>query len=183
MTDVALWYGFSLLGVWAVSILLAFALCRLFKRGGPVYLRHALLLSRLPMTLLAAAGTFAFSRQMGCFIFTWPAILFAGFMTVLDLTVAQEQKPAEERKDALVRVCVLVFLAECAAYYLACDRLSTPAGWGFLVGLLPAWPLAVRAARAGLAAKGVWEVLFWDFVAFSCHFWLSGAFTVWKTHL
>jgi hypothetical protein len=183
MKDVAFWYVSALFGVWAISILLAFLPCRLLKRTGRFSPRHALLLSRLPMTFLGAAGTFVLSRQAGRFVFTWPAILFAGFMTVLDSTVAQEQKPAEERKDALVRVCVLLFLVECAAYYFACDRLSTPAGWGFLVGLLPAWPFAVRSAKAAFAGERVREALFWDFAAFSCYFWLSGIFTVWKTHI
>lgn len=182
-SDIAYWFVWSFAGVWTLSMLITWAACCRGSRGSPVQAPWtAIAVSRGLMLVLGATGLFVFSALAGKLAFTWPAALFAAFTAVLAAAAWDERKPADQRSGTPVRILVFLFLIVCVGYYLLCGRLFIVAGWGFLVGFLPAWPFALIAAKQALVSRHLPRALLWDLLAFVVYFWSSGLFTIWKTH-
>jgi len=181
--DVARWFTWSFVGVWSVSMLITWAVCCRGGREDPSRAPWvAIALSRGLMLALGGAGLFVFSALAGELAFTWPTVLFAGFTAVLAAAAWEAQNPFEKRSGTAVRVFLILFLIVCVCYYLLCGRLFIVAGWGFLVGFLPAWPFALVAARRSALSRHPLRTALWDLLAFVVYFWSSGLFTIWKTH-
>ena len=131
--------------------------------------------------LLGLAGTVLFSRLAGVFIFTWPVALFSLFGLFVVDALPDANGPEATRSRILRRAMLASYACVCLGYCLLCGRLFIVAGQGFVVGLLPALPVILLAARKR-AGSSLPSRLFWDLFAFSVFFWSSGLFTVWKTH-
>ena len=76
------------------------------------------------------------------------------------------------------------FVGLCLGYVYLCrnDALpSIPMGYGFLVGILPALPVALAAARGLEGSRRPAWVWCLTAGAFSVYYWASALFTVWRT--
>jgi len=174
------WYGYCMVVVLGASSVLALLAYFVAARRGPL---RALLAGRVAfhcaVFLLGAAGTYVLSKLTGEFIFTWPAAIFAAYQTMLILAV--QAKHRGKRAQWGSRAFVLAFLGLCYGYFRLCESLNLPMGFGFLVGILPAFPVAMLAAWRVSVRKRLLSDLLWAAVSFSAYFWASGLFTVWKT--
>ncbi|MCI0685007.1 MAG: hypothetical protein L0Y71_23160 [Gemmataceae bacterium] len=133
---------------------------------------------------VGVAGLRVCRRVRDEFLWTWPVALFAGFQITLQTIVAVEAVeagPDRARRRWLSRGVVLAFLAMCWLYYVACQQLGLATAWAFLIGFLPAWPLAAPAARSWVARASWWRRGAWLAAAYSVFYWSGGAFIAWKT--
>ncbi len=90
------------------------------------------------------------------FSFTWPVTLFAVFQSAILASVAATRAPTDRATRRLSYLTGLGWVLTCAAYFLLLRQASLPHEWGFLLGFLPAAPLAIWAAR--LATRGAAKV-------------------------
>ena len=74
----------------------------------------------------------------------------------------------------------MAFIGACIGYYELCKRVGLVTGWGFLLGFLPALPVALVAARNQYRQATPVRRCFWVVAAFSVYFWGSGILTLWK---
>jgi hypothetical protein len=172
------WFAVSIgiLATAAALALLAFIAARL---------RRKQMTSRLPMVLfwtatfvLAVAATTALGHGRQQFVWTWPLALFVVYQATIQTIVWAEGSAAKKRARWWSRGMVIIFLSFCWLYYAACQQLGLATVWAFLIGFLPAWPLAVAAARR--RGKPCQSVLLVG-LAFSLFYWSGGAFIGWKT--
>lgn len=124
--------------------------------------------------LLGAAGTTALGAWADVFVLTWPVALYVAFRGVVGLGAG---RPAVGwRHQVGARAGLLAFLGLCYGYYRLCLVVGYPVGWGFLLGLLPAAPPVVIAARS----RRWWVRWAADAVGFAVYFWASGLAPGWK---
>jgi len=128
---------------------------------------------------LGGLGTFALSPLFGRFLFTWPVSLFVAYQ--LALMIAAWARKGGRGAAWTARGVGLGFVGLCYLYYLACTSLFVVVGLGFLVGLLPAFPVAAWAAGRIVSRDRFLAEIGWTAVSFSVYFWASALFTVWKT--
>ncbi len=107
----------------------------------------------LAMGLLGVLATPVLNRlDPDHFSFTWLVTLLAGFQSAIlasvEATHARDQR-AIHRRSYLTG---LGWVLTCAAYFWLLRQASLPHEWGFLLGFIPAAPLAIWAAR--LATRG-----------------------------
>jgi len=177
LRDLARWYAVCMLGVFAPAVVLA-GLARVVlqrARGG----RVVFCVSAFAIGL---AGTVAFSAMAGEFVFTWPAALFVAYQAVLCGVAWARVRGGTA--PWLARAMVVLFLGVCVGYVALCANQhmpNIPVGYGFLVGILPAFPVAVVAARRVVGRDRPVADLLWAAASFTVYFWTSGQFTMWKT--
>lgn len=121
--------------------------------------------------LFGAVGTPAITFTSGRFAFTWPVCLFSAYTVVL--LVAGTARGGGAKRRWLARGLLCSFAALCLGYYHLCLRLSTPMGYGYLIGLLPALPVVVLASRRMLARSHAWCEVVWAVVSFAVYYWAS----------
>jgi hypothetical protein len=175
-----MWYLFNLL-VMAVAALLgglAAVLAPCAKRGvalrGPIVFWCALFCG-------GVAGSPLANRFWPEFVLTWPAALYAAYQLTLVSIVWAEGQASRQRARWLSRGMGYLFLAICLGYFFACRRLSMIHEWVFLFGFLPAWPVAVWAAKRLTRTNSVATQAPWALVGFSAYFWACGGFTLLRT--
>ena len=181
--DAARWYAWCVVGVLVPSALAAFLLgAAARRRAGWAWATRALAFGVCAF-LIGAGGTIGFSLWAGRFVFTWPVSLFVGYQAVV-WGAAAARRGGGRWARWLVRGSVVGFLALCAGYVALCggEHLpNIPVGYGFLVGVLPAFPVAALAARRLAARAGALSAGWWVFLSFSLYYWASAVFTVWRT--
>ncbi|HUU92142.1 MAG TPA: hypothetical protein VM238_13145, partial [Phycisphaerae bacterium] len=135
--------------------------------------------------LLGAGGTVVASRAAGEFVFTWPVALFVAFQATALVAAGARYGGGSEMKRARwhSRAAIVGLAVLCGVYAYLCRELAIMMGYGFLAGLVPAFPVAALAAWRMRVRQRAWADLLWTAVSFSAYFWASAAFTVWKTHL
>jgi hypothetical protein len=168
--ELALWYA-GCLGAFAGTAALAAVVRLLLSR------RAAEAAFWSGAFVLGLAGTTVLGYGAGEFVLTWPAALFVGYQLTLRTIVWAEASPDRRWARRRSRLVGLAFLALCLGYYELCKRVGVATGWAFLFGFLPAFPLAVLAARRW-RGRAAWLLLL---LAFSACYWGSAAFLVWKT--
>jgi hypothetical protein len=129
---------------------------------------------------LGLAGTPVLGHALPHFVWTWPVSLYVGFQTVIHTIAWFERQPEQARGRWLSRGVVLLFLAMCYLYYVMCQNLGLATAWSFLIGFLPAWPLAVLAARSHLRGSGWLLQALAIGLAYSVFFWGGAGFILWK---
>jgi hypothetical protein len=131
--------------------------------------------------LLGGMGLFAAGHAFGGTFFTWPLALFALFTGLL--SAGESCRRREDVAGRLgARFLLLLFLGGCGGYGLLCLHLGIAIGSGFLVGLLPALPMALiqlRRRPGPLRLGGM--VLF--LVNFCLFYWASALFILWRSWL
>ena len=179
------WFGLSMLGVLVPAALLGAAAVLAPRRLGR---GRAHLAGRL--VFLAAAvifgvvGTWLLTRATRQFIFTWPVALFALYhATVAASASAPRGWSAEGRgRRWAARAAIAGLVLVCLGYAWLCRTFGIMMGYGFLAGLLPAFPVTAVAAWRMVRRPHPARDLAWTAVAFTAYFWASAVFTVWKTH-
>ena len=180
------WFAFSMLGVLAPSAALALLAWLAARRKRP---DRALARARATFAaaafLLGAGGTVVASRAAGEFVFTWPVALFVAFQATALVAAGARYGGGSEMKRARwhSRAAIVGLAVLCGVYAYLCRELAIMMGYGFLAGLVPAFPVAALAAWRMRVRQRAWADLLWTAVSFSAYFWASAAFTVWKTHL
>ena len=138
--------------------------------------------------LIGAIGSPLLNQRPGAqqrdeYVFLWPLLLWAALqLTLLAVTWAESQpQPARRKARWLSRLAGLSLLATSGLYFHLCRRLGLSIEWGFLVGFLPAFPVAALCARGLLARHRFVLVsdLLCAAVSFSAYFWSCGLFLKW----
>lgn len=130
--------------------------------------------------LLGLAGTAIYSRLWDTFILTWPASLFVAHQVTLVTVVWVQRQPSGRRPRWRARVVVACFLVICLGYYELCKVAGAVPAWRFLIGFLPAWPLALPAAYTQVRRSRPPLRALLLAAAFSLYFWASGFATAWR---
>lgn len=179
--ELSIWYGFSLLGVLGIAVVIAGVIGQSVRLMWPDPARRT---SRIVFWcaafLLGAAGTPVYNRLWDQFVFTWPVCLFVAHQLALTAIVWASREPGVRTVRWVSLLAVLFFLGVCLSYFLVCRRLSLAIEWVFLLGFLPSWPIAVPAAYR-LQCEARWpRDLFWTILSFSAYFWAAGGLILWK---
>ena len=130
--------------------------------------------------VLGAVGTPVCNRFWPEFVFTWPVALFVAHQAALTATIHSRQGARSEKSPWLSIAAGLMLLTVCLSYFNLCRVLNLAVNWVFLMGFLPAWPVAIPAARRPLReGRLLWDLI-WAVLAFSVYFWASGGFALWR---
>jgi len=179
LADMARWYR-ACLPAFVGASALALLFWILTRRAWPrLAWRAGRVLFYVLLFGLGGLGTFAISSLNGSFIFTWPVSVFAAYQ--LTLMAAMRARKGGRRAAWAARGVGLAFAGLCYLYSAACQSLYVAMGLGFLVGLLPAFPVAAWVAGRIISRKRLLPEMAWTALSFSVYFWASALFTVWKT--
>ena len=111
----------------------------------------------LAIALLGVLATPVLNRlDPDHFAFTWPVTLFALFQSAILASIEATRDPHDRATRRRSYLTGLGWVLTCAAYFLLLRQASLPHEWGFLLGFIPAAPLAMWAAR--LATRGAAKV-------------------------
>jgi outer membrane protein assembly factor BamB len=168
------WYLWSLAAIVAAWLTAAAVQVVLWFRYGASARRLARIVFWLGLLVLGMAATPTGNRFSSEFVLTWPLPLFAVHQLAL-LAVLRSGQPERGWLAAWIGVLGVGFLILTSfAYYELTRSLSLAPAWYFLLTFLPAWPLAVPAARRHQRPGNLGIDLVWMLVAFSVYFWLAG---------
>ena len=172
LADLVTWFAFCLFGVFGAGWCTTLIISPSARTTPIVFLVTSL--------LLGIGGVPLFTAISGGFIFTWPAALYVLFLVPLMLSAWAGNA---ERRSApmLARAGLLVFAGACVGFYFLCQWLFIVAGWGFLVGFLPAWWPAQAAARRIVQGNRGLNTYRLFVLGFTVYFWTSGLFTAVRT--
>lgn len=168
--DLSLWFALSVTVVLGVPLLLAAPL------GGRI--GQALFFALSP--IIGVLGLPVLTELAGRLVLTWPAALFAAFLLTY-MTGLRAARRRTRRDGRIARAAILGFVAVCAVYFLACQRLFLLAGWGFLIGFVPALPLFHLLSRRLLSATTPTRTVPTGLLTFAVYFWSSALVFAWKT--
>jgi outer membrane protein assembly factor BamB len=169
------WYLACLLGVFGLSALVtvgALLVARYIRPNSARFIGHATFWSLA--FGLGFLGTPVLNRVWGQFVFTWPAFLFSAYQVTLIAIVWAEGREDKRRARWVSRVAGLALVVLCLAYFHACRTVAMHNESVFLVGFLPAFPVALLAARQFGGKASPLRELLWVVVSFSFYFWTCG---------
>jgi hypothetical protein len=115
----------------------------------------------------------------GC-VFTWPVSLYAALHLTLRACFGAEQAPARGKGRWLARAAMLGLVLVGYGYFELCWTIGMFIAWSFLFGLLPAFPLAMLAARAEAHGRPLWTIAWWSLLGFAALFWGGPALLLWR---
>ncbi len=172
------WYVASSLAVVAAAAMAAVArwLARIFGRGATGYA----VFFWPAVAVLGLVATPLGNRCGGPFVFTWPLTLFAVHQLALAAIVNARSQSGPSRASWLGAGGASFLVLACLAYYDLTKSLSLAPGWYFLVMFLPAWPLAIPAARAMIRDRSLVRPTAGFFLAYTAYFWLTGCLMFWR---
>ncbi len=133
--------------------------------------------------LVGAVGSPLLNHRQHEYVFLWPLVLWAALQLTLLAVIWAESQPAPLRRQARwgSRLAGLGLVATSGLYFHLCRRLGLSIEWGFLVGFLPAFPVAALCAR-GLLARHRFALatdLPCAAASFTVYFWSCGLFLKW----
>ncbi len=166
---VSAWFGWSLLGTFGIALIFA-AIAASIRRKlfGSAFLASAF--------LLGLSGTSLYSIVADQFILTWPISLYLVFRITVGVIGWAESQAVKKPARWLSRGMVCLLIASGYGYYRLCLVTGYVMAWGFLIGFLPAAPLAMIASRISDRRKRI----LMDLLAFAVYFFASGMFPEWK---
>ena len=98
----------------------------------------------------------------------------------LNTVVRCQQRTEVKQGRGSAALATIFFLGVCLGYFLLCRRFSMAVQWPFLLGFLPAWPIAVPAAYRLREPGHPLRDFLWTTASFTVHFWAVGGFLLWK---
>lgn len=195
------WYRWSILGLAVSSVVgLILAVVARSTYGGFLYSRrkpatdHAAVARPqfpwirvwrigfwLAVLLCGVLGSAVLNPRQPEYLFTWPLALWGTFQITL-LTISWcERQPDKRRARWWSRGAGLVLLAVSVLYFHVCRTLGLSIEWSYLIGFLPAFPVAALCARLLISHHRF--VLLADpvlaVVSFSAYFWACAWFMKW----
>jgi outer membrane protein assembly factor BamB len=116
------------------------------------------------------------------YVLLWPLILWAVFQVTINVIVWAERSSRRQLNRWVSRVSGLSFIGTCALYFVLCRSAGYAIEWSFLVGFLPAFPVAIATAKCQSAHARFWPAtdLITSGMSFTAYFWLSVTFIKWK---
>jgi hypothetical protein len=116
------------------------------------------------------------------YVLLWPLALWGTFQATFNVIHVTEHHNDRRRLRWYSRGCVVAFLSVCTLYFTLCRQFGYAIEWSFLVGFLPAFPLAAVAARFMTGRHKLWSLIIFlcSLISFSAYFWSSVAFIKWK---
>jgi outer membrane protein assembly factor BamB len=129
--------------------------------------------------VIGLAGTTLIRRAGGGFVFTLPVALYVAYQMTLLAAVRAAGRRGDRRASWGARGAVLLFLLLCAGYFHVCRRFGLDQEWVFLFGFLPAWPVALVAARRLVRPGPVWRDLGWAALGYTVFFASVSALLLW----
>lgn len=115
------------------------------------------------------------------YLFSWPLALWTIFQITLNFISWSERQPDPRRARWWSRGAGLGLLAACTFYFHVCRSLGMSIEWAYLIGYLPAFPVAALCSRP--LSKDHRFVLIADpllaVVSFSAYFWACAWFMKW----
>jgi len=166
--EIAVWFAWSV-GILTLAATGAIAFRKLIPRLNPRAVFVVLAFT------LGAIGTTVVGTWFGTFAWTWPVSLYVAFRVVL--TIGLDRTVHGWRRQLIGRLALLLFIAICYGYYRLCMAVGFAMAWGFLLGFVPALPLALFANRIA-NPKLRWLL---DGLGFAVYFWTSALFPGYKT--
>lgn len=115
------------------------------------------------------------------YLFSWPLGLWAVFQLTL-MTISWCERQADKRRARWwSRGAGLVLIANSVIYFHLCRSLGLSIEWSYLMGFLPAFPVAALCARPLTARhRCVWLAdSLLAAVSFSAYFWACAGFMKW----
>jgi hypothetical protein len=170
MKDLVHWFAWSMLGILGSAAVIAYLTGIILRKPEATFL----VFSGLAFVLAVVAMPFL-NRGRSEFVFTWPVSLFIAFQITVIAILWSGEKLDHKKSRRISRLVGLLFLAICFGYYLLCRQLSLVIEWTFLIGFLPASPVAIVAARRLLRDPRSPLGFFWVFLAFAVYFWGSSS--------
>ena len=118
-------------------------------------------------------------------MFLWPLVLWSALQLTVLATVWAERQPNRRRARWVSRVAGLAFLGVNALYFHLCRKLGLSIEWGFLTGLLPAFPVAAVAAYELLRPTRYRSLIdpVCMIASFTTCFWAGAVFIKWWLRL
>ena len=172
--EMGLWFGVCLLvfgGAALGTVLILGAVKRLL--GTPILFSIAFVLGLIGPNVLSAL--------VDRCLFTWPVSLYIAFHAALSAYAWTEHAASPCRARWWARLAGALFLLVVYLYYEACKTVGMYIFWSFLIGFLPAFPLAFLAVRAQTNSQTHWLTAAWIFLAFGVFFWSCQGMFLWKT--
>lgn len=105
------------------------------------------------------------------FWFTWPVALYAVFQSAVLASVEASRTPEVAGIRRRSYLLGTGWLLTCVAFFLLLRQASLPHEWGFLIGFIPAAPLAIWAARLATRGAGRISVVTVVVLGYSAGFW------------
>lgn len=171
-----LWSLAALAAAWLIAVSVRIAASRIFPCR-----RISRTVFWLAILVLGVVATPLANCHSTEFVLTWPVSLFAVHQLAI-IAVLQSGQPQRRRLNACVGVAGVVLLVGSAfAYYQLTRALSLAPAWYFLLTFLPAWPVAVPAARRQHRPGNETTDAIWFLIAFSLYFWLAAGLLLGRT--
>jgi len=174
-TEMSVWYGASL-AIFAVAGVLGGigALAgRLAHRQNANRIGWAAFW--LATFALAAAAPAVAGHALDRFVWTWPVCVYVAYQLTTDVAVWARRSNLS-RAAWSARAAMLGMLSVGYIYFALCEQLGLSILWSFLMGVLPACPFAIAAARS---SRGLIRAV-WLWAAFTVFYWSAAAFLGWK---
>lgn len=115
------------------------------------------------------------------YLFTWPLALWGTFQLTLLIISWCEQQPDKRRARWWSRGAGLFLIAVSILYFHLCRTLGLSIEWSYLIGFLPAFPIAALCARPLVSRHRYVMVVdpILAAVSFSAYFWACAWFMKW----
>ncbi|MBS0206652.1 MAG: PQQ-binding-like beta-propeller repeat protein [Planctomycetes bacterium] len=152
-TEFGVWYLWSVAGILLASALAASTamVLQCFRRptvkawaSNPSFLEKTVFW--LTIVVVGAIGSPLLNRWQSEYVFLWPMVLWAALQLTLLSTVWAERQPNRNGARWISRLAGVTFFAVSGLYFHLCRRLGLSIEWGYLSGLLPAFPFVALAA-------------------------------------
>ena len=130
--------------------------------------------------IVGVVGTPVLTGIFGVFTFTGPLVLFIAFAGAL-LPVVNARSTNHIASPVRARLVLVILFAFYGGYYWICREFFFVAGWGFLVGFLPALPTTLKLGRWILERAPEWRIQWMGFLSFTLYYWASALFIGWRT--
>lgn len=183
------WYLWSLVcfaGGWAISVIVYCVGRRLQRRkfetiASPLQDRSVLIARILLWLIVTVAGVIGspiINARQSEYVLLWPLVLWAAFQITINVITWTERQPDRRWPRWMSRATTILFLGTCVLYFSLCRGLGYAIEWAFLIGFLPAFPIAAWAGR-----WLTWQVRCWPvtdaifmLLSWSVYFWSSVIF-------
>jgi len=170
------WYQWSLAGLVLGSVVAALSI----SLKAPVLIARTIFWLFIGLT--GVFGSPVINSRQDEYVLLWPLVLWAAYQWAINSITWAERSDNRFRARWVSRGCGLSFIAVSLLYFHLCRSLGYAIEWSFLVGFLPAFPVAAVAARFLTTRPRFWPALdlIVSVISFSAFFWSSVIFIKWK---
>lgn len=135
----------------------------------------------LTVLLFGVCGSAYLNPRQADYLFSWPLALWGVFQLTLLMINWTERQPDRRRARWWSRGAGLALIAASTLYFHICRSLGLSIEWAYLIGFLPAFPVAAICARPLTTRHRLLPLtdLILTAVSFSAYFWSCAWFMKW----